>query len=106
VRVLLDECVDRRLARDIVGHDVTTVPEAGWASLKNGELLSHAEGEFAAFITVDRNLPAQQDLSRFNIAVIVLRARSNRVTDLRRLIPQLLAALPGAKPGDVTWVGV
>ena len=105
MRVLLDECVDRRLARDIVGHDVTTVPEAGWAALKNGELLSHAEREFAAFITVDRNLPVQQDLSRYAIAVIVLRARSNRVTDLRGLIPQLLAALPVAKPGDVTWVG-
>jgi len=106
VRVLLDECVDRRLARDIVGHDVITVPEAGRAALKNGELLSRAERDFDAFITVDRNLPAQQDLSRFAIAVIVLRARSNRVTDLRQLVPQLLAALPVAKPGDVRWVGV
>jgi hypothetical protein len=76
------------------------------AALKNGDLLSHAERRFEAFITVDRNLPAQQDLSRYAIAVIVLRARSNRVIDLRRLIPQLLAALPIAKPGDGTWVGV
>ena len=105
MRVLLDECVDRRLAGDIAGHDVTTVPEAGWAALKNGELLARAGREFDAFITVDRNLPLQQDLSRFSIAVIVLRVSSNRVTDLRRLIPQLLAALPVAKPGAVTWIG-
>ena len=105
MRVLLDECVDRRLAADIRGHDVKTVPEAGWAALKNGDLLSRAQHEFDALVTTDRNLPFQQDLSRFSIAVIVLRARSNRVTDLRRLIPELLAALPAARRGAVTWVG-
>lgn len=74
MRVLLDECVDRRLAGDIEGHDVTTVPEAGWTG-------------------------------RFSIAVIVLRPPSNRLTDLRGLVPQLLGALPVAKRGEVTWVG-
>jgi len=72
--VLLDECVDRRLAGDIRGHDVKTVPEAGWAALKNGDLLRRAQHEFDVFITTDRNLPFQQDLSRFSVAVIVLRA--------------------------------
>ena len=103
--MLLDECVDRRLAGDIQGHDVKTVPQAGWAALKNGELLGRAQPEFDVFVTVDHNLPFQQDLSRFSIAVIVLRAPSNRVTDLRGLIPQLLTALPVAKHGEVTWVG-
>jgi hypothetical protein len=103
--VLLDECVDRRLAGDIVGHDVKTVPEAGWAAFNNGELLARAQHEFDAFVTVDRNLPFQRDLSRFSVAVIVLRAPSNRVADLRSLIPQLLAALPVAKRGEVTWIG-
>jgi hypothetical protein len=104
--VLLDECVDRRLAGDILGHDVRTVPEAGWAALKNGDLLARADHEFEVFVTVDRNLPFQQDLSRFSIAVIVLRAVSNRLTDLRALVPQLLAALPIAKRGEATWVGI
>ena len=105
MRVLLDECVDRRLAADIREHDVKTVPEAGWAALKNGDLLSRAQLEFDALVTTDRNLPFQQDLSCFSIAVIVLRAQSNRVTDLRRLIPELLTALPVARHGAVTWVG-
>ena len=83
-----------------------TVPEVGWAALKNGELLARAGREFEVFVTIDRRLPFQQDLPRFYIAVIVLRARSNRVTDLRGLIPQLLAALPVAKRGEVTWVGI
>jgi hypothetical protein len=103
--VLLDECVDRRLAGDIQGHDVETVPEVGWAALTNGDLLARAEHEFEAFVTVDRNLPFQQDLSRFSIAVIVQRARSNRLADLRSLVPQLLATLPVVKRGEATWVG-
>jgi len=56
-------------------------------------------------ITVDRRLPFQQNLSRFLIAVVVLRARSTRLEELRRLVPELLVALRGAKPGEVTWVG-
>jgi hypothetical protein len=103
--VLLDECVDRRLPADIQGHEVRTVPEAGWAALKNGDLLSRAQHEFDALVTTDRNLPFQQDLSRFSIAVIVLRARSNRITDMRRLIPELLDVLPVAQRGGVTWAG-
>ncbi len=82
-----------------------TVPDAGWAGLKNGDLLSRAQHEFDALVATDRNLPFQQDLSRFAIAVIVLRAQSNRIADLRRLIPQLLGALPVARRGEVTWVG-
>ena len=105
MRALLDECVDRRLASDIRGHDFKTVPEAGWAALKNGDLLSRAQHGFDVFVTTDRNLPFQQDLSRFAIAVIVLRARSNRVVDLRHLVTQLLAALPVAKRGEITWIG-
>ena len=106
MRILLDECVDRRLAGEILGHDVKTVPEVGWAALKNGELLVRAVQEFEAFVTVDRNLPFQQDISRFSMAVVILRARSNRLSDLRSLIPQSLAALPGARRGEVTWVGI
>ena len=57
--ILLDECVDRRLARDLAGHSVTTVPRQGWAGIKNGDLLALAEKEFDAFITVDRKLAKQ-----------------------------------------------
>ena len=103
--MLLDECVDQRLASDITGHDVTTSPDAGWAGLTNGELLSRAQVEFDALVTVDRRLPFQQNLSRFSIAVVVLRGPSTRLEELRRLIPDLLTALPVAKPGAVTWVG-
>ena len=105
MRVLLDECVDRRLAQDIAEHEVRTVPAMGWATIKNGELLALAAGQFDAFVTVDRNLAFQQHLPRFPIAVIVLRAPTNRLVDLRPLVPELLEKLPRAKKGEVTSIG-
>lgn len=106
MRILLDECVDRRLARDIVGHDVTTVPEMGWATISNGDLLALVEGKFDVFVTVDRNLLFQQNLPRFDVAVMILHARSNRLKDMRPLIPKILELLPLAKRGEATWVSI
>jgi hypothetical protein len=106
VRVLVDECVDWRLSRDLVGHDVKTARQMGWSTIRNGELLASAAKEFDVFVTVDRNLSFQQNLPAFSIAVIVLRAKTNRLSDLRLLVPDLLAAIPTAKPSAVTYVGV
>jgi hypothetical protein len=101
---LLDECVDRRLARDIIGHEVATVPEMGWAGRRNGELLSLAVDRFDVFITTDRNLRLQQDLSRFDVGVVVLAGRSNRLEDLRLLLPALLRALPSVRTRQATTI--
>ena len=57
MKILLDECVDRRFAKELPGHLVKTVPQVGWATKKNGELLALAENEFDVFITVDRISP-------------------------------------------------
>jgi hypothetical protein len=104
VRILLDECVDRRLARDITGHHVDTVAGLGWAGVKNGELLARAQSRFDAFVTVDRNLAFQQNTPTYTLAVVILRARSNRLADLRPLVPRLLELLPSAAPGKLTWI--
>lgn len=106
MRVLLDECVDRRLARQLSSHAVKTVPEMGWATIRNGDLLAPAEKEFDVFVTVDRNLSFQQNLRRFKIAVLVLRARTNRLVDLLPLIPKILEAIPRSKAGEVVSVGM
>jgi hypothetical protein len=105
VKVLLDECVNRRLARELPGHEVTTVPERGWAGIENGELLALAEKEFDAFITVDRKLSVQQDLTKFQIAVILLRARTNRLEDIRPLALTLLGKVEHAPVGALTVIG-
>lgn len=59
MRLILDECIDRRLARDFVSYDVKTVPQMGWAGIKNGQLLALVEASFDVFIAVDRNLSFQ-----------------------------------------------
>jgi uncharacterized protein DUF5615 len=104
VKILPDECIDRRLARDFTGHEVQTVPQMGWAGIENGELLTLAQGIFDIFVTVDRNLSFQQNLSRYDIAVIVLRCRSNRLGDLRQLVPDLIHSLSLAKAREVLWI--
>lgn len=104
MRPLLDECVDHRLARDIHGHDVLTVFDLGWAGVWNGALLARAAGRFDAFVTVDRNLAFQQRINTLPFAVVVLRARTNRLADLKPLVPSLLLALSDIQPGEVKWV--
>ena len=105
MRIFLDECIDWRLARDIAGHDISSAQEMGWTGLKNGELLGRVAAQFDVFLTVDRNLSFQQNLTAFEIAVVVLRSTSNRLGDLQGLIPKLLWALTSAQRGTVTYVG-
>jgi hypothetical protein len=104
VRVFLDECVDWRLARDIVDHDVKTARQMAWTTIQNGALLTLASQQFDVFVTVDRNLSFQQNLDSFSIAVVVLAAKSNRLTDLKPLIPRLLTAIETARPGAAKLV--
>ena len=106
MNILLDECVDRSLARDLVGHLVSTVPKMGWAGIKNGALLALAEKEFEAFVTVDRKISVEQDLRKLKILVILLRARTNRLEDIRPLAVQLLEELPRASAGELTIIGI
>ena len=105
MRVFLDECVDWRLSRDLTNHQVMTARQMGWTSIENGELLALASHEIDVFVTVDRNLAFQQNPAGLSIAVMVLRAPTNRLADLRLLVPELLDAIAAAKPGVVTMIG-
>jgi hypothetical protein len=105
VRILLDECIDWRLSRDLMGHEIKTARQMGWSSRKNGELLALAATAFDAFITVDRNLSFQQNLSAVPLAIVVLQCKSNRLADLKVLIPDILTALEKPPERKVTFVG-
>ena len=78
----------------------------GWAAKKNGELLKLAEVDFDVFLTVDSNLAFQQNLSQFNIAVLVLRATSNRLADMRPLVPRILSTLPTLIKGKAETISL
>ena len=105
MKVLLDECTPRKLRRELAEHDVRTVTEQGWSGVKNGKLLALAEAEFDVFLTVDQNLRYQQNLKSFNIGVILLVARNNRLKTLLPLMPEVREALEHIKGGDFIRVG-
>ena len=102
--MLLDECVPRALRKELPGHEVKTVAEAGWAGVKNGALLQLAAKEFDVLLTVDRNLEYQQNFAGVSIAVVVIHAQSNDIVLLRPLMPAVLDAMFKVKPGAVTHV--
>ena len=106
MKLLLDECVDQRLAKDISGHETNSVHRRGWNGSKNGELLTLAASEFDVLVTTDRNLAFQQNIHQFEISIVVLEARSNRLAELQQLVPELLKAVPFLKPGEIRRIGI
>jgi hypothetical protein len=100
MKILIDECLPRKLKRELPGHEVQTVPEAGWASKKNGELLRLMSGQFDVFITIDNNLQYQHNLAHSSVAYIVLVAHNNKLATLKPLMPKVLEALETILPGQ------
>ena len=101
MKVLIDECLPRKLKFELPNHFVQTVPEAGWASKQNGELLRLAQTEFDVFLTNDRNIEQQQNLKQFDLAFIVLVAPTNDIYDLKPLMPRVNDLLNDIRPGEL-----
>lgn len=98
MRILLDESVPGRLGPLLVGHSVATVQRRGWASIKNGELLALAAGEFDVLLTADKGMEYQQNLATLPVAILIVLARSNRLVDLASAVPTILTALAELPP--------
>lgn len=107
MRVLLDECLPgRKLKPAFPNHEMWTVADMNWRGFKNGALLTKAEVEFDAFMTVDRSLPYQQHAPTYDLIIIVLRAQSNRLEHLLPLVASVTHALESGKAGAVIEVGM
>lgn len=104
MRVLLDENLPHDLAALLGGHEAYTVAGCGWAGIQNGELLELASGKFDAFLTMDRRLPDEHPIVKLPFAVVLIVAATNRMADLRPLVPSILEALVSVAPGNVTIV--
>ena len=104
-KLLLDECILRTFKSYLPGHESLTVPEAGLAGKKNGELLSFAESAgFEVFLTLDRGIEYEQNLTRRNLAVLIIRAKSSRLVDLLPHAPKVLSALGSIELGQLVHV--
>jgi hypothetical protein len=106
MKLLLDECVVRDLKGDLAGHDVSTVVEAGFGGLENGQLLRAAADSYDVLITVDRNLPFQQNIGSLQIAVLILISTGITYADLKPLVPRILDQLLTTQPGKIYRVSL
>lgn len=105
MNILIDESLPRKLKLELPGHNVSTVPEMGWAGKKNGELLRLMSAQFDVFITIDGNLHYQQNLSDSKTALIVLSALNNKLETLKPLMAQVLSTLQDIEPGQLVVIG-
>ena len=105
INILLDECLPKKLKYRIDELDTEfttkTVPEMGWASLSNGELLSVAEKEVDVFITSDKNLSYQQSVPASSIQIVLLKAKTNVYEDLLPLVGKLRPIIKAHQPGTL-----
>jgi hypothetical protein len=105
MRILIDEYIDERLRNSLPGHDCQTARYAGLAGLQNGELLTAAEkAKFDVFLTVDQGIEYQQNLTARKIAIVIFRAKSNRLKDLLPHIPACLAHIASIQPGQIVRI--
>jgi hypothetical protein len=106
MKVSADECVNRHLLRHLTGHTFVHARDTPFRSTQNGALLRAVSPDYDVFLTRDQGIPFQQNLRRFPLAFVILRARSNKLEDLLPLVPDLLATLGrietgGFAPGDL-----
>lgn len=105
MRVLLDECVPRRVRSELIDHAVLTVGDMGWSGITNGQLLAKAALEFDCFLTVDKNLQFQQSPTELPIAVIVMHAVNNKFETLKPLMSRAREALLVIQPRELRRIG-
>ena len=106
MRVLLDECLPRKLKFSFSEHECLTVPEIGLSGIVNGQLLFEAESlGFEVLITIDQGFQYQQNLTARKIALILLRAKSNRLLDLLPLMDECVSQIQALSPGGTLIVG-
>jgi hypothetical protein len=105
-RVLFDENLPRRLRRDLPEFAIRTVQEEGWGSFKNGQLLRRAEGSFDVLITADRRMEFQQDLTAYDLGIVVLQTRRLRFQTIRTAIEQIRAAVATVRPREIIRITI
>ena len=105
MKVILDECLPRRILRDLSDHSATTVPRQGWAGITNGVLLERVEPEFDVFITMDSNIMHQQNMDELKVCLVVLHGTNSNYETLQPLVPEIRLAVDHAKSGSIIHIG-
>jgi predicted nuclease of predicted toxin-antitoxin system len=103
MKVLLDECAPKQLQSFLVthGHECRTVQEAGWSGIENGGLLTLADSKFDVLVTIDKGIQHQQNMAGRNIAIVIVRGRSNRLVRLSPYFPACAETIKSIRTGEV-----
>ena len=106
MKILLDECLPRKVKTFFSDYSAYTVMEMGWSGLLNGALMRNAiENDFDIFITADKNLRYQQNISEYNISIILLSVFKNTFEGIKPLIPELIRILPNLEKRKFYKIG-
>lgn len=106
MKVLLDENLPHDLRHELPGHDVFTVAYMGWSGIENSELLKAAAAAgFDVMLTKDSGVEYEQNLPNLPIAIVVIRAKTNKIDDIRPILTEILASLASLRPKTLTRVG-
>ena len=106
MKILLDENLPHDLRYFLSGHEVFTVAFMGWSGTENGELLKIAgESGFDVMITKDSGVEYEQPLATLPIAVVVMKAKTNKLDEIRPLIPAILTTLANLQPRTLARIG-
>jgi hypothetical protein len=105
MRVLLDEQLPLDLSVELSGHLAHAVVSRGWAGIKNGDLLGRMRGHYDGLVTMDRGIEFQHRVAGLPFGTVVVRARSNRMQDLKPLVPTIMAAVEASRPCRVQRIG-
>ncbi len=105
MKLLLDENLPHRLRPLLVGHDVFTVAFMNWKGIENGSLMALAAGNgFDAVVTKDSGIEYEQNATHLPCSVVILKAKSNSIADIRPLVPELLDVLRTLRPRSVVRI--
>src|SRR5574342_268228 len=105
MKILIDECIPKRVKSLLKGFSVFTSHEMGWTSLENGDLMRAAvEKQFDVLLTVDKHLEFQQNIRDFKLTVVVLDVHINKIELISPLIPKLIEKLPTFEKGKVYYL--
>jgi predicted nuclease of predicted toxin-antitoxin system len=107
MKILLDECVTKRLRPHLPQHEVATVTEKGWSGLKNGQLMTAASGEgFDILLTIDKNLQHQQNVGKFPLIVVILNSPSSKLEVMIKFLPSFEKQLQVFAKGNAYLVEI
>jgi len=105
MKILLDECVTKKLIPFLKDHEVSTVSQMKWNGLKNGELISKVEqGGFEMLLTIDKKIKYQQNISKYDIIIVIINTPSSAIQFLSEYIPNLNKAINSFEKGNFYYI--